>query len=88
MSDIIDRLAERIPKLDGNLVCYKIQVGSELLIEAASEIIRARNEIAKLQSALREFSCTCASGECLNGLSDLHVDLCGKYQARKALENS
>ena len=88
MTDIIDRLTERIPKLDGNLVSYRIEVGSVLLLEAAAEIVKARNVIAELQNALREFACTCASGECLNGLSDLHVDLCGKYQARKAIENS
>lgn len=88
MTDIIDRLTERIPKLDGNLVSYKIEVGSVLLLEAAAEIVKARNEIAKLQNALREFACTCAKGECSIGISYLHQHLCGKYQARNALESS
>jgi hypothetical protein len=52
MSDVVNRLIDSIPKHDGFFVAWRVEVPSELLLEAAIEIAKARAEIEHLQLAL------------------------------------
>lgn len=52
MNDIVNRLIATIPKHDGFFVAWRVEVPSELLLEAAAELVKARAEIEHLQLAL------------------------------------